>query len=526
MGPDLELKEKSKMGTEVLFPNKESRMASQDPEDKLMHSVNDCHDHSFNKETVVEGQAKIPDKNEDVELDITECSQSSEHGLVDGGFQDATETSSSFSDTAMGADNDAIEGDAESPLLEDGTRQLLFDDEQFGMRKRKLTDHWRRFISPLMWRCKWIELQLKEFKSQALKYDRELAEYDHKKQVEFKKITFEDFDTKSQPFSFQVQGKKVMKRKKRKRVEETTDMSTYMSHHNLFSYFAFKKSGAGNAAADDKYGNSDIKAIHENDDFGINDEWTSPFGLGEGDDSLEQILWRIEVVKSQVCNLIARVDKVMSENPGKFSSINKLTLMDCGNASPPDNGDEIQKRSPHVSVQPISEFKMEDLYRHQSAVSSHGEAEEDILIQNKAAQEELRNYGSGINLQEEKPQALTEKPETISADLTSGGYLHTRRPKTVSLAPGERLPTKLKTISAALAPQEDMPTKPKTVSLAPGERLHTKLKAISPALAPGGDLPSNTPRRSIKQNSELPSTSKSKVPTKKRKRGKRKLGRI
>lgn len=86
-----------------------------------------------------------------------------------------------------------------------------------------------------MWRCKWIELQIKELQSQALKYDRELAVYDQRKQ----NFTIEGFDAKSLPFSRQLRNK-VMTRKKRKRVEETVDVTSYMSQHNLFSYYGMK----------------------------------------------------------------------------------------------------------------------------------------------------------------------------------------------------------------------------------------------------------------------------------------------
>lgn len=105
------------------------------------------------------------------------------------------------------------------------------------LRKKKLTDHWQRFIRPIMWRCKWIELQIKKFQSQALRYDRELAEYDQRKQFGFEESTLEDLDAKSQPFSCQSQKIQLMKRKKRKRVEDTMDVASYMSCHNLFSYY-------------------------------------------------------------------------------------------------------------------------------------------------------------------------------------------------------------------------------------------------------------------------------------------------
>ena len=91
-----------------------------------------------------------------------------------------------------------------------------------------------------MWRCKWIELQIKELQSQALKYDRELAEYDERKQCEFECSKLEGIDAKSLPYSSQISRSKVMKRKKRKRLESTIDITSYMSQHNLFSYFGMK----------------------------------------------------------------------------------------------------------------------------------------------------------------------------------------------------------------------------------------------------------------------------------------------
>lgn len=95
-------------------------------------------------------------------------------------------------------------------------------------RKKKLTPEWRNFIRPEMWRLKWLELQIKELLSQTQKYDSELAKYDKEKLSAFEGFTSEGFDAMPTP--------KLMKRKKRKRVEDTTDIALYMSHHNLFSY--------------------------------------------------------------------------------------------------------------------------------------------------------------------------------------------------------------------------------------------------------------------------------------------------
>lgn len=87
-----------------------------------------------------------------------------------------------------------------------------------------------------MWRCKWAELKIKQLQSLAQKYDRELEECSQRKKLELDMSKVEHVGAKSLPFSGRSQKKKLMKRKKRKRVEETVDIASYMSHHNLFSY--------------------------------------------------------------------------------------------------------------------------------------------------------------------------------------------------------------------------------------------------------------------------------------------------
>lgn len=103
-------------------------------------------------------------------------------------------------------------------------------------RKKKLTDHWRNFIRPLMWRCKWTELRIKEIESQALKYSKELAEYDKRKHMEPDHFTLEEFGSRSLPFSSDRYRSKAKRRRKRKKVEDTTEIASYTSNHYLFSY--------------------------------------------------------------------------------------------------------------------------------------------------------------------------------------------------------------------------------------------------------------------------------------------------
>lgn len=103
------------------------------------------------------------------------------------------------------------------------------------IRKKKLTTDWRNFIRPLMWRCKWTELRIKELESQALKYSHELEANEQTKMLELHQYT-SDFCSKSFPFFNHSKKRKPMKRRKRKRVENVTDISSYTSHHQIFSY--------------------------------------------------------------------------------------------------------------------------------------------------------------------------------------------------------------------------------------------------------------------------------------------------
>lgn len=158
-------------------------------------------------------------ESEDQEVDILECENlNDEEGLCQS-------SSSSFGDSLYARDDDNDDDDdcgfeAQSMLSKDYPLPESFGDgtELLGLRKKKkkkVTDEWRRFSQPLMWRCKWLELKVKELESQARGYDKEVQSY------------YGDDQT---------QRMSVYKRGRRRRVEETTDVSAYISNHNVFSY--------------------------------------------------------------------------------------------------------------------------------------------------------------------------------------------------------------------------------------------------------------------------------------------------
>lgn len=415
---------------------------------KFMRCASNHEDDTFHMEAFSGEQSRASDKSEDVEVNITEYIKSGRVELFEDDNCDATESSSSFDDSICNNENGSSlsDNEVESQFFGGNTSTLVFGGcgEAFQLRKKRLTDHWRNFIRPLMWRCRWVELRIKEFQSQASKYDRELAEYDQRKQFELEKLTLEGFCSKSLPFCSQNQGMKVMKRKKRKRVEDTIDKASYMSHHNLFSYYEKKGLLAGGASMDDDFSNPVMttdKTSNGNDELGVND-WPI-LQFKDRDDSLEQTIWKVDALQAQLKMLRTRIDKVMSENPTKFSSINQLLLDPCDDAfkgspknlvSPPYNGDGILARS-------LSECNMRDLIMPESVVSSHGEVTplhdlcgwtdqpdivgsfentDGMLIHNEAADEELLNFRKARiqSMVEEKQKVSGEKRAcTVPCDL-------------------------------------------------------------------------------------------------------------
>ncbi|THG01382.1 hypothetical protein TEA_013420 [Camellia sinensis var. sinensis] len=441
MGPDLELKGRSDIVMEASASgNKETAGVMKEPEDKYVRCASNYEDNTFEMEVLMDEQTGRADRSQDVEVNIVDCTASGDIGLVKAEFQDATENSSSFDDTML---SDAeveseLHGDPSSPAM-----RFNGYSEPFRMRKKRLTPHWRTHIQPLMWRCKWVELQIKKFESQAMKYDRELAKHNRRKQSEFENSVLEGFCAKSRPFFGPSRRKEVMKRKRRKRVEDTVDIASYMSHHNLFSYYESKRSAADTALLDDDKSSQVIckEKINGNNEIGVNDELSSL--ERDGDSSLEQVLWKIGIVESQVSQMKTRLHKIMSENATKFSSTDELNMLAPCNAltsssrkpaSPHNNGDIMPVGSSYIATQLIPEYDMGDPVMRESAASSHGEVNhvpdiiestdqpevggsskntgDGILIYNRRAKRETNNTKE-VNIQPiEKPQVPKEEQDS------------------------------------------------------------------------------------------------------------------
>lgn len=121
------------------------------------------------------------------------------------------------------------------------------------------------------------------------------------------------------------------------------------------------------------------KTTNDDDQFGFHDGWSS-LEFRYNDNSLEEILWKIEKAKLQVNKLKTQVDKLMGENAGKYSSINKLMLVPCNastssaqNPTSPSNGDRTQVGSLFAASHHVSGCTMGELGMPETATSSDEE---------------------------------------------------------------------------------------------------------------------------------------------------------
>ncbi|CAK8540593.1 unnamed protein product [Lathyrus sativus] len=248
----------------------------------------------------------------DVEVDI--IGSSGFKGVENSCMDLAVDESSSFSSFGDACPGSALtdSDEAESSIRDERSKGLP------RLRKRKMTDHWKKFIFPIKQRCKWLEIQLRKLNSQAKKYEEAIAAYDQQKQLRFLIPAGDDFNIKSLPKIDGIQRNEVMMRKKRKRVEEC-DLSSYMSNHCLFSYYENKNRDHDVPVEDSR--NDVMSDVDNAEEFKLNETRSSVDHRKETDKSFLEFIEKIEELSSQVVNLKTRINTVINENPGKFSSI-------------------------------------------------------------------------------------------------------------------------------------------------------------------------------------------------------------
>ncbi|CAN7085517.1 unnamed protein product [Brassica oleracea var. botrytis] len=310
---------------------------------------------------------------EELEVDIVE-SEENNIATTDEEDPDATEYSSSFSDTASEDADMLCNGlseeyaEVESHYWDETDLGPAYDSFSsiFHYRSKRLTSHWKSFIRPLMWRSKWVELKIRELESRALEYPKELESLDQEKlgaNIDPSVLETCGKGIKSLPFSNPSYRKRAAKRRrKRKKVERTDNIASYMSHHNLFSYIETKRLSSDGMSVADDFAVQDT--LIESKDRVALDEDDSLFDHRDGDGVLKEVLWKIELVQSHVHRLKTQVDLVMSKNVARFSSSENLSLLAASSAPSPTvsaGGDVISIEAVYNSSHLMQDYVLGDL---------------------------------------------------------------------------------------------------------------------------------------------------------------------
>nr|XP_043610266.1 uncharacterized protein LOC122581996 [Erigeron canadensis] len=283
-----------------------------------------------------------------------------------GGDSDQTDYSTSFADTTSTntSNNSAAAASISDDAEVDSQFSTSFDDEfgtVFRFRKKRLTNHWRSFMRPLMWRCKWAELKIKQFESQALKYAKKIAAHSRTKHLATHQSIPEGFGSRSMPYTSQKRRRKLMKRRKRVRVEETADVDLYMSQHYLFSYHESKKPDPDELCIMDDF--EDPEHFTSQETLALDMNSNSSF-LEEEDNEMELILRKIDMAHSRVQKYKAQLDLVISENAQMFPLSENLNYLVPA---------EEQTSAVHSPTFSNSEFDLGGLGMSELAVSNYEE---------------------------------------------------------------------------------------------------------------------------------------------------------
>ncbi|KAJ8572586.1 hypothetical protein K7X08_009097 [Anisodus acutangulus] len=444
MEPELENNQNTDMVIDA-SAKKQNGSDSKELEATYVKCASNYEDHT----SLVE-QIKEVHGSEDDEIDITECTHPADNVLVQSDREELTESSSSFESIISEAENCTTMNDSEctSEYNGDATSELAFTGlgDIFRMTRKKVTPHWRDFIQPFRQRCKLIELKLHLLQSRTRKYEKQMQDNNHQMKLQMGSVRLEDLGSKSIPFSCNSLTDKVVKRKKRRRTEDTLDIAVYMSHHPLFSFFEKRKSSADGSFLDNELDKIAICSdkINANDEFEIQDDLHQQ--PADGDTSLEKILREIGVLQSQVIQLKTRLDKVTSENVGMFSSTDDLkSLLPCNALASSARGSgllqENQVKMPVGSRDVVSQLIAEyNMVMPDSAASRHGKLvnasdviestgrsllldtntspEEGVLIYNQRMKEEMSNFEELKIHSVEKPQVLEHvQKATIPASV-------------------------------------------------------------------------------------------------------------
>ncbi|CAM6120222.1 unnamed protein product [Calypogeia fissa] len=106
------------------------------------------------------------------------------------------------------------------------------DDELVGGNergKKALNAGWKKYRRGIEWRCRWLEIRLKELSARSERYDRLLAERRARKSWVANVQPGEESSARSAQMVDSPERGRVLRRMRRNRVENTVDLDLYMA---------------------------------------------------------------------------------------------------------------------------------------------------------------------------------------------------------------------------------------------------------------------------------------------------------
>ncbi|XP_078429603.1 uncharacterized protein LOC144701734 [Wolffia australiana] len=416
------------------------------------------------------------DEEDELDIDVVGCAQVSGR-LLDPMRDDDTESaeySSSFgetSDSAEANEREASDMEVCSSFHGESSDSTPFNRAFRVCRRKKLTPHWQRYIRALKWRCNWLELRINELQARNMERKRFLLAAEKEKSVYLAAAPATDSAARVVSLSFE-HGACAMKRRRRKRVEESADPLSYMASHTVFSLLE-KGAEAEGHSIDDGHPENGLSdpILRGHDGMSVDHDWPSMDRMA-GENSLELLLLQIETVQEKVVKLRMELDMAVDWGAGRVSlnsevvavtnavtspGLSRSALLGCDGDGMPPGGS-----TPNY----LSEYEGEDPAMSEGAMSSFGDATpniiestvnllsadrnahmdvgDEILISNRAAKEELEDFEkvgramergsdgarvSGSETSTETERTVSEEPIVLRRCSEAATVTYVRRSK-------------------------------------------------------------------------------------------------
>ncbi|GLJ36541.1 hypothetical protein SUGI_0734300 [Cryptomeria japonica] len=244
----------------------------------------------------------------------------------------ATESSSSFGDTDADDYETCGSVESESELHNGNAAAAVDENHGYASIKRKnsrLSDDWKSYRRGIEWRCHWLELQIKEFQSQASKYDCILKKIQSKKLQRDSLTCIKDSAARTTPLISHSIKQRILHRKPKK-VRKEKDLSAYMSQHPLFSLYENRTEADGRLAEDDPnnlpVAGELISRMSDVSHFNLH---LGLAGALDGENTMELMLWNIENLQSRIIKMRNQLNKFV-----KRISTNNITHNSWSNQFP------------------------------------------------------------------------------------------------------------------------------------------------------------------------------------------------